>query len=182
MIFYLTGYMGCGKSSIGRETAKRAGYRFVDTDREVEKMRGRTVAEIFEREGEEAFRASEREVLQRIAAEGENVIVATGGGAPCHGNNMEMMNATGKTIYLKLSPEKLVRRLKPGQTHRPKLSGMDRTQMLKYIEQSLPLREEIYLRSSMVIGCDTLSDDSICRHVADYIQHCESHYKNTQSE
>lgn len=174
MIFYLTGYMGCGKSSIGREVARRTGYGFVDTDREVEKMHGYTVADIFEHEGEEAFRTSEREVLLRIAAEGGNVIVATGGGAPCHGDNMEMMNATGKTVYLKLSPGKLVQRLKPGQTRRPKLSGMDRGQMLEYIAQNLPLRENIYARSSMTVGCDTLSDDSICRHVADYIGYCEN--------
>lgn len=173
MIFYLTGYMGCGKSSIGREVAKRTGYKFVDTDREVEKLYGRTIAEIFEHEGEEAFRTSEREVLRRIASEGGNVIVATGGGAPCHGDNMEIMNATGETIYLKLSPEKLVRRLKPGQNHRPKLSGMDREQMLEYIERNLPLREEVYSCSSVVIGCDTLSDDSICRHVVEYVEHCE---------
>lgn len=173
MIFYLTGYMGCGKSSIGRETAKRTGYGFVDTDREVEKMHGRTVAEIFAGEGEEAFRALEREVLHKIAAEEENVIVATGGGTPCYGDNMEMMNTTGKTVYLKLSPEKLVQRLKPGQTHRPKLSGMDRAQMLEYIGLHLPQREGVYLCSSMIIGCDTLSDDSICRHVADYVKHCE---------
>ena len=173
MVFYLVGYMGCGKSSIGREAARRAGYGFIDTDREVEKMEGMSVAEIFSAKGEETFRALEDEVLRRVAAQGGNVIVATGGGTPCYSDNMALMNSTGKTIYLRLSPVNIVRRLRPGQAHRPKLSGMSKEQMLRYMECNLPARETTYARAAMTIWCDTLSDDSIVRHVVDYVRYCE---------
>lgn len=171
MVFFIVGYMGAGKSSVGREAARRAEMRFVDMDREVERMHGMTVTEIFEREGEVVFRKSERGVLEQLAATDEDVIVSCGGGTPCQGDNMALMNAAGKTIYLKLSPAKLIKRLKPGQTKRPILKDMDSGQMLVLIEEMLPRREPFYMQASMVIDCDALSDDSICRHVADYVRY-----------
>ncbi len=164
--------MGAGKSSVGRDAARRAGMRFVDMDREIERVHGMTVAEIFERVGEGVFRKSEREVLEQLAAAADDdVIVSCGGGTPCQGDNMALMNAVGKTIYLKLSPEKLVKRLRPGQTKRPLLKDMDGGQMLAMIEEMLPGREPFYMQASMIVDCDTLGDDSICRHVADYARY-----------
>lgn len=171
MLFYLIGYMGCGKSSIGREAARRLGWRFVDMDREVERMHGMSVAEVFARLGEAVFRKSERTVLEELAAGGEDVLVATGGGAPCCGDNMHLMQTSGKTIYLKLSPEKLVLRLKPCNTNRPKLAGMDREQMLAYIRENLPAREGVYEQAAMTIDCDRLSDDAIASYVVEYVRH-----------
>ncbi len=177
MVFFIVGYMGVGKSSVGREAARRVGMRFVDMDLEIERVHGMTVAEIFEREGEAVFRKSEREVLAQLAAADENIIVSCGGGAPCHGDNMAVMNEAGKTVYLKLSPGKLVKRLKPGQTKRPILKGMDGGQMLALIEEMLPRREPFYMQASMVIDCDSLSDDSICGYVADYARHYSAIYR-----
>lgn len=171
MIFFIIGYMGAGKSSVGREVARRTGIRFVDMDREVEKMHGATVAEIFAREGERVFRKSERTVLEQLTEEQEDVVVSSGGGTPCQGDNMELMNRAGKTIYMKLSPEKLVSRLKPGQDRRPILAGMDSERMLEFIREALPVREPCYMRASMIVDCDALSDDSIVRHITDYVKH-----------
>lgn len=172
MVFFIVGYMGAGKSSVGREAAKRAGMRFVDMDREVEQIHGMPVAEIFDLDGERVFRKSEREVLEQLAAADDDLVVSCGGGTPCQGDNMSLMNEAGKTIYLKLSPAKLIKRLRPGQTKRPILKGMDTDQMLALIERMLPEREPFYMRASMVIDCDALSDDSICGYVADYAKYC----------
>lgn len=174
MVFFIVGYMGAGKSSVGRQVARRAGMRFVDMDIEVERMHGITVAEIFEREGEAVFRKSERGVLERLAMATEDIIVACGGGTPCQNDNMTLMNAAGKTIYLKLSAAKLIKRLRPGQTKRPILKGMDSEQILTFIEETLPRREPYYMQALMVIDCDALSDDSICSYISDYACHHRS--------
>jgi shikimate kinase len=166
MILFVVGYMGAGKSGIGREAARAAGVRFVDTDAEVERMHGATVAQIFAQHGEAVFRRSEREVLERLAAEGGDMIVATGGGLPCEGDAMEFMNGVGRTVYLKLSPARLVHRLRPGQARRPKLDGLDEAGILRFVEQTLPAREEHYMKASMVIDCDSLSDSAVCGYVA----------------
>ena len=171
MIFFIIGYMGAGKSSVGREVARRTGIRFADMDKEIEKMHRMTVSEIFANQGERVFRKSERTVLEQLAEEDGDVIVSAGGGTPCQGDNIELMNRTGKTIYLKLSPAKLVSRLKPGQERRPILTGMNKEQMLEFIERALPEREPCYLKASMIIDCDRLSDDSICSHVTEYVKH-----------
>ena len=171
MVFYIIGYMGAGKSSVGREVAKRTGLGFVDMDREVEKLHGMPVAAIFDRDGEKVFRKSEREVLEQLAGCDEDIVVSCGGGTPCQGDNMALMNETGKTVYLKLSPEKLIKRLRPGQDKRPILKGMDSDRMLEFIRRMLPEREPHYMQASMIIDCDALSDDSICGYVADYVRH-----------
>jgi shikimate kinase len=166
MLLFIVGYMGAGKSGIGREAARRAGVRFVDTDKEVEELHGATVSEIFARDGEAAFRKSEREVIERLVAEGGNAIVATGGGLPCEGDAMKLMNAAGRTVYLRLSSAKLVPRLRHGQSRRPKLDGLDEKGLLEYIERTLPIREECYMQATMIIDCDTLSDESVTAYVA----------------
>lgn len=171
MIFYITGFMGAGKSGIGREAAKRAGVRFVDMDREIERIHGMSVAEIFARVGERVFRKSERTVLEELSRTEGDLVVSAGGGTPCEGDNMELMNATGKTIYLKLTPSKLIVRIMPGQHRRPKLAGMDEGQVLDYIRQTLPGREEYYMQATMVVDCDALSDESITNYVAEYIRY-----------
>ncbi len=170
MLLFIVGFMGAGKSGIGREAARRAGVRFVDTDKEIEQMYGATVSEIFAREGEAAFRKSEREVVERLAAEGGDAIIATGGGLPCENDTMKLLNEIGRTVYLKLSPAKLVPRLRHGQERRPKLDGLDEKGLLEYIERTLPGREECYMQATMIIDCDRLSDDSVTDYVAGFVR------------
>lgn len=170
MLLFIVGYMGAGKSGIGREAARRAGVRFVDTDREVEALHGATVSEIFARFGESVFRRSEREVIERLAAEGGDAIIATGGGLPCEKGVMQLLNETGRTVYLKLSPSKLIPRLRHGQVRRPKIDGLGEKELLEYITQTLPEREKYYMQSTMIIDCDTLSDDSVTEYVAGFVK------------
>ena len=106
MLLFLIGYMGCGKSSIGRPLAKRLGLKFVDMDTEIERRCGVSVQQFFADRGEEAFRRLERELLRELTS-AEDTVVATGGGVPCFFDNMELMNGAGVTVYFKLAPEKL---------------------------------------------------------------------------
>ena len=110
MLIFLIGYMGSGKTTIGRGLARRLGLRFIDMDTEVEQRTGMSVTDYFAARGEEAFRGEEREVLRCLTNE-QDAVVATGGGVPCFFDNMEVMNASGLTIYLKMGPEKLAARL-----------------------------------------------------------------------
>ena len=111
--------MGCGKSTVGRKLATAVGYDFVDLDQRVCEIAGMTIPEIFATQGEEAFRQLERQALEEMADRCD-VVVATGGGAPCYGDNMERFMALGTTVYLKMSPTALRDRLlhvKIGRAH-----------------------------------------------------------------
>ena len=119
---FLIGYMGSGKSTIGRYVAKDMGWRFIDMDDYVERRLGCTISEFFAKHGEEAFRQAEAEALRELAKE-PKAIIATGGGAPCHFDNMEVMRAAGLTIYIKVEPGELAARLKGAKTKRPIIAG-----------------------------------------------------------
>lgn len=160
MTLFLIGFMGCGKSSLGRKLAARLDYDLIDTDKAVESDTGVTIGEIFAYEGEAGFRLREREMLCSLPDEGR-VVVATGGGLPCYADNLQIMQSKGKTIYLKLSPERLVTRLGRGRARRPKIAGMNDEELLAYISELLPQREEFYLAADMVVECDNLSDVEI---------------------
>ena len=95
---FLIGYMGCGKSTVGRKLSRRLGWRFADTDALVEEAEGASVADIFHYEGEERFREVERQVLERLIAAAEPVVVSTGGGLPLWHDNMEGMNGSGVAV------------------------------------------------------------------------------------
>lgn len=158
---FLVGYMGCGKSTVGRKLARRLGWRFADTDALVEEAEGASVADIFHYEGEERFRAVEREVLERLIASGGPVVVSTGGGLPAWGDNMERMNAAGMTVYLQRSAECIARRLSPyGRRKRPKLRGLSDEELVPFMERDMAQRAPFYERARLVLACDALSDEA----------------------
>ena len=127
---FLVGYMGCGKSTLGRKLARRLGVDFIDTDALVEEREGASVADVFRYEGEERFREAERRVLDEVIAGASFAVVSTGGGLPTWRDNMPCMNAVGHTVYLRRSPEQIARRLSPyGRRKRPRLQGLDDEQL-----------------------------------------------------
>ena len=108
----LIGFMGCGKSSIGRFMA-RNGYRLVDTDSVIEKDAGRTIKEIFADEGEEYFRRKETDILMElIQREEDNLVVAVGGGLPMHARNRALIHKLGVVVYLRAKVDTLAWRLR----------------------------------------------------------------------
>ena len=173
MLLFLVGYMGCGKSSIGRPLAKRLGMQFVDMDTEIERRCGMSVRDFFAAHGEQEFRRYEHEVLQELT-KAENTVVATGGGVPCFFDNMSLMNAAGLTIYFKLSPEKLAARLEYGKNKRPLLRGKSQEELVAFIRENLEQREPFYAQARLIVEGDRLSDEYMARHVMLYVENVKS--------
>jgi shikimate kinase len=149
LIVYLTGFMGSGKTTLGRKLAALLKYRFIDLDSEIEKREGRSVSSIFSDTGEKYFRRVESEVLRSIGGEG-NLVIAAGGGTPCYGYNLDYMKSTGVTVYLKMSAGAIVSRLGVGISSRPLLKGLTGDDLLKYVEEKIREREPYYLKSAIV--------------------------------
>lgn len=152
MLIFLIGFMGSGKTTLGRPLALRLGYGFLDLDKAIEEGEGATVGEIFSGRGEAYFRTLERKYLQSIILHGGDRVVSTGGGTPCFNANMELMNANGVTVYLKLSPGMLADRLMAARVCRPLLADKSPEELLQYIADTLAVREEHYERANVVVA------------------------------
>jgi shikimate kinase len=138
--------MGCGKSTLGRKLAKHAGLQFIDMDHYIEKRNYKTVPQIFAEEGETEFRKKERNALEELS-EFSNVVIATGGGAPCFFDNVDLMNRTGKTIYLNIDPKILADRLIKSKTERPLIKGKSEEELVEFIDETLKKRNEFYMQA-----------------------------------
>lgn len=144
--------MGSGKTTWGKKLARTAGHRFIDLDHLIVDTIQMDIPHFFKTQGESEFRRLEAETLRSISAE-EPTIVATGGGTPCFHNNMDWMNAHGRTIYFKLSPEELWQRLnKPKHINsRPALQGLTGNELLAFITEKLDIREPYYAQALHII-------------------------------
>lgn len=138
---YLVGMMGVGKSTVGARLASRLGCAFLDSDLEVERLAGRTIAEIFESDGAAHFRALEAEVIEAMAAQAS--VVALGGGAVVGPGAMDRLLATGEIVFLKADSELLIDRIGDA-TKRPLLAGLDRVQQIEKLEILLAERRPLY--------------------------------------
>jgi shikimate kinase len=157
MKIYLIGFMGAGKTSKGRKLARKMGIRFFDMDQMIEDETGMSIQEIFDRKGELWFRKKEAELLKRLGSINDDIIISTGGGVPCYENNMEFINDTGLSVYLRLSSEALLERLIDSKKQeRPLLKGKTREEMIKFVEQKLEEREPFYLMSKLIIPSENL--------------------------
>ncbi|MDR0954605.1 MAG: shikimate kinase [Rikenellaceae bacterium] len=160
MRIFLIGFMGSGKTTVGRPLAGALGLHFVDMDHYLAETQHKTIGEIFEAIGESGFRALERQTLAELSL-AENTLVATGGGAPCFSDNIQTMNRAGTTIYLQLSPEGLAARLQHGRDKRPLLRGLNDEELLSYIRTTLAQREPFYGQARIIVDCDGYSDAQI---------------------
>ena len=149
MTIFLIGFMGCGKTTIGKKLAKKLGYTFLDLDFEIEKQEQSTIAKIFELNGEEYFRNLEHQFLTSFNPK-NNIVISCGGGTPCFFNNMEMMNHIGYTVYIQMKPEALYSRLKDALTTRPLLQNKTEIELKKYIHDKLSEREPYYLNAQLI--------------------------------
>ena len=151
----LIGYMCVGKTTIGKELAKRRGQMFYDLDWYIEERFRKRVPQLFAEEGEEAFRKKERNMLHEVA-EFENVVVSCGGGTPCFFDNIDYMNQAAEVIYLKASPETILSHLKISKGKRPLLEGMTPEELQAFVTDQLKMREDFYLRARHVVDVDVL--------------------------
>jgi 3-dehydroquinate synthase len=155
--------MGAGKSSVGAALARRLGRRFVDTDAEVERAGGMSVSEIFERQGETAFRTLERAAIE--ALEGETCVVALGGGAIAQPGAAEWLAARGTVVYLRARPESLLQRVGFG-AGRPLLAGAEGPERLERLRELLAERAPHYESAAIVVDTDDLELDRVVEAVA----------------
>ena len=151
----LIGYMGAGKTTVGKALAADLGLTFYDLDWYITMRYHRSVPEIFAERGEEGFRDLERRMLHEVA-EFENVVVSCGGGTPCFFDNMEYMNTLADTIYLKATPEVLAKHLKMGKGKRPLIEGKSPEELEAYIHESLHAREPYYSQAKYTIDISVL--------------------------
>ena len=140
---YLIGFMGSGKSHVGKKLAASLYCPFVDLDQAIERYADKKIREIFADEGEAYFRLIERRALQDTAF-GPTRIVATGGGTPCFFDNMRWINQRGLAIYLDATPKVLAERLWKGRAKRPLLNGLDQSSLLNFIEKKIKERSLFY--------------------------------------
>ncbi|MGE5406966.1 MAG: shikimate kinase [Methanosarcina sp.] len=146
---YLTGFMGSGKTTAGKKLAQLLGWSFADLDKIVEENSGMPIPEIFSMKGEKYFRDTETRALKDLDNQ-NNIVISTGGGAPCHSGNMDHMLANGLVIYLKLTPEQLSIRLEGSQSERPLIKDLDSCELLAFITRKLAEREDFYNKSQLV--------------------------------
>ena len=147
MKYFIVGYMASGKSTFGKELAKDKGLPFLDLDESVEFREGRSISEIFAKEGEEYCRKRGREILQEMCNEEEEFVLATGGGTPCFFDNMDYMNQAGTTVFLNTSPLVIVDRLKRQRADRPLLAMYSDDELEFFVREHLESRLSFYLKA-----------------------------------
>lgn len=147
---FLIGYMGCGKTTLGEVLASQMAMRFIDLDDYIKEHQGKTIVEIFDEMGEKRFRELETEALHEVAAM-HDVIVCCGGGTPCHGDNMELMNKMGITVWLTTPPERITARLLlPDQkSKRPKIRHLNDDEVLPLVQRELQDRSPYYVQAQL---------------------------------
>lgn len=159
---YLIGFMGSGKSTVGRALADALGYDFFDTDTFIETRFRKRILDMFADEGEEVFRRRERMILEELLGMDRSVI-ATGGGLPCQGDAMELLLASGLTIYFQSTPEELTARLELCKRTRPTIRDKSGEELLTFVRETLQRREPIYQRAELIrpIGHITTREEEV---------------------
>ena len=142
--------MGSGKSSVGKKLAKKLQLDFVDLDSLIEQQEQQTITAIFEKRGEAYFREKETAVLKTMEPT-KRAVIALGGGTPCFGNNMEYIQQTGTSFYLKVPIEKLIGRLRLKKDKRPLLAKLSKEEIALFVTDKLKEREPYYAQADFII-------------------------------
>jgi shikimate kinase len=153
----LIGYMGAGKTTIGKALSKELGIIFYDLDWYIESRMRKTVPQIFAERGEEGFRKIEYNMLHEVA-EFEDVIISCGGGTPCFFDNMDYLNQQGQVVYLKADPEVLYKHLQMARVERPLLKGKSHEELLAFIKEQLEKREPFYTKARYTLDVSLMDN------------------------
>ena len=160
MRIFLIGFMGCGKTTLGKKLAKHLNYNFIDLDSYIEKTTNKTITEIFENKGEKKFRIVEKENLMEVCKK-DNLVIATGGGTPCFFDNMQKILDSGKAIYLKMEIEDLLERLETEKNQRPLIENKSAKELENFIRNKLSEREYFYKKSNYILQGKSICEKEI---------------------
>jgi len=161
---FLIGYMGSGKSVIGKELSKRILYTFYDLDYFIEMNEKLSINQIFDQKKELYFREIEKKYLKKLIDKDENKIISLGGGTPCYNNNMDLILNTknSESIYLKRSVDLLVERLFENLSSRPLILHLkNRNELKEFVSKHLFERNQYYLRSKKILNTNNLELDDV---------------------
>ena len=153
----LVGYMGSGKTTVGKALSKETGMMFYDLDWYIESRMRKSVSQIFAEKGEEGFRKIEYNMLHEVA-EFEDVIISCGGGTPCFFDNMDYLNQQGDVVYLKATPETLYKHLMMAKVERPLLKGKSPEELIAYITEHLQERAPFYEKARHTLDVNVLDN------------------------
>ena len=153
----LIGYMGSGKTTVGKALAKEIGLPFYDLDWYIESRMRKKVSQIFAERGEEGFRVIERNMLHEVA-EFEDVVISCGGGTPCFFDNMDYLNQQAQVVFLRCEPEVLKEHLLMGKGDRPLLKGKSAEELIGFIRQQLEYREPYYLKAKYTLDVSLMDN------------------------
>ena len=154
MKYFLIGFMGSGKSLIGKQLAEKLHMKYIDLDNFIEESEKRTIADIFNNSGETYFRELEKKYLEEIIKK-DNILVSTGGGTPILNNLIDTMNKVGRTIYLECCTKILFTRLHQNKEKRPMISFLSDKSLKKYIENQMEERKSFYKKATHTICNDS---------------------------
>ena len=146
---FLIGYMGSGKSTLGKILARQLDCDFIDIDKYIEARYRKTIRDLFAIYGESGFRKIERRLLEEVSDIGD-VVIACGGGTPCFSDNMQIINSKGTSIYLRVPVERLYARLsRPhSKAKRPVIAGKTDEELMQFIVENLAARDKYYSQAS----------------------------------
>jgi shikimate kinase len=157
---FLVGFMGSGKTHWGKIWAAQTGLQFFDLDHVIEAQENKTVAEIFEQNGEAYFRQMETDVLASFSSN-NNCIISCGGGTPCFNNNIQWMNAHGTSIYFSAAAPDLLSRIIDERAKRPVFKDVADENLLTFIENKLAEREPFYSQAAITLPVKDITADTI---------------------
>ncbi len=163
------GFMGAGKTTLGKALAAHLGVSFIDLDQYIESRFMKSVSQIFATRGEQGFREIESRLLREVG-EFDNVIVSCGGSTPLIGDNMDYMLSQGQTVYLKCSNETLLSRLKTARSQRPLIASKTDDELALFIESETKRREPGYLRAQYICPGDRLESRDQISETIEYIE------------
>ena len=167
MKVFLIGFMGCGKTTLGEKLASKNGFTFIDLDKAIEQVAGKTIPQYFAEHGEAAFRELERDVLQSTDFP-HNSVIATGGGAPCYFDNIDWMNTQGVTVYIAVPPAALASRLEKAEEVRPVLKDYKGEALIQFIAGKLDEREAFYRKAQITASGLGLNAEKLWTILSDY--------------
>ncbi|HIE73408.1 MAG TPA: shikimate kinase [Flavobacteriales bacterium] len=162
MRIFLIGFMGCGKSTIGKKLAKTLSCKFIDLDKYIERKTGESIQQIFKEKGEKYFRVLETESLMEIC-KSDNLVIATGGGTPCFFYNMQRILDKGICIYLKMEANNLAKRLSKEKSKRPLIENLTEKYLVNFIRKKLVEREVFYNKANHIIQAKNISEKDIIK-------------------